>query len=101
MVTRVPPSGGPATGVTWRGVNNQSQGGTCECFVESDIEGCFSLQLWSCLIDIINVHRFLWMLKGKYALSVQVAVKAIKSARHACIHRMSEHTMSHCAKSVL
>lgn len=40
------------------------------------------------------------MLKGKRAFSVQVAVKAIKSSLHAFILRMSEHAMSHCAKSM-
>lgn len=41
------------------------------------------------------------MLKGKCALSVQVAVKAIKNAPHACVRRMSEHAMTHCAETVL
>lgn len=69
--------------------------------VKHDIEGCFSLLLWACLIEIIDGHRFPWMLKGKDALSVQVAVKAIKSTPHVYIHRMSEHAISHCAKSML
>lgn len=46
--------------------------------VKIDIKRCSSLQLWT-HFETINGHRFPWMRRSKYALTVQVAVKAIKS----------------------
>lgn len=87
MVTLVPPSGGPATGVTYSKQKAQISEKVVTVLLQVTLSNVFFLLLpvWTCHNEITNADEFLWMLKGKCALSAQVAVKAIKNTPHACI----------------